>query len=111
MFDQLLIELVLVIVGIAGTYFLKQLGDTKRVQKFAENNAVIFSFVQSAVRAVEQKSKTMAFEEGEKYNLVFDRTKSFVNNSLSKYNLDNQKVTDEYIDTLIERAVKELKEL
>lgn len=111
MLDPVIVELILGIVGIAATYFLKQQGDTKRVQKFRENNEALFQYVQDAVLAVEQKSKELALENPDKYELVFDRAKSFVDNSLTKYNLDNKKITDEYIDTLIERAVKELKEL
>lgn len=105
----LLIETVIAVVGLAVTYFAKQKGDSERVKRFRENHAMLYEFVEEAVEAVEQKSLQLALGNEEKYELVFDRTKSFVDNSLSKYNLDNRKITDEYIDTLIEYAVGHIK--
>ena len=52
MLDPIVVELILGVVGIALTYFLKQLGDTKRVEKFRENNLALFEFIQDAVLAV-----------------------------------------------------------
>lgn len=107
--SPLLLETILAFVGLAAAYFFKQFGDTKRVQKFAGNNELLLQFVHQAVLAMEQKSKKTLMDNEDKYEVVFDRTKSFVDNSLSKYNLDNKKITDEYIDTLIEKAVLDIK--